>query len=173
MANQFAGKAASEIPALKPDWGKPTVRNFREGDGNSGIIEARQAPLLYPTILGEAMETSASCEARSAPLPYPTAENNRPNCLIIKALTLNLGASRFGPVIFSHSEIILKIFGSLDNRWRFMTLTGRTGPWPSTSPITASTSQPRLLHPGGSLAGLPTTRAESFQETGADENEPD
>jgi hypothetical protein len=52
MANQGTGKAASEIPALKPDWGKPTVRNFREGDGNSGIIEARQAPLPYPTILG-------------------------------------------------------------------------------------------------------------------------
>jgi hypothetical protein len=34
---------------LKPDWGKPAVRNFREGDGNSGIIEARQAPLPYPT----------------------------------------------------------------------------------------------------------------------------
>src|SRR5262249_18480681 len=49
MANQGTGKAASEIPALKPDWGKPAVRNFREGDGNSGIIEARQAPLPYPT----------------------------------------------------------------------------------------------------------------------------
>jgi len=32
----------------------------------------RQAPWSYPTILGEAMETSASFEARSAPLPYPT-----------------------------------------------------------------------------------------------------
>ena len=42
----------------------------------------RQAPWSYPTILGEAMETSASSEARSALLPYPTAENNRPNCLI-------------------------------------------------------------------------------------------
>ena len=60
MANQGTGKAASEIPALKPDWGNPTVRNFREGDGNSGIIEARRAPLPYPTILGEAMETSSS-----------------------------------------------------------------------------------------------------------------
>jgi len=27
-----AGKAAPEIPALKPYWGKPTVRNFRGGD---------------------------------------------------------------------------------------------------------------------------------------------
>jgi len=34
----------------------------------------RQAPWSYPTILGEAMETSASSEARSAPLPYPTAK---------------------------------------------------------------------------------------------------
>jgi hypothetical protein len=57
---------------LKPDWGKPTVRNFREGDGNSGIIEARQAPLSYPTILGGAMETAASFEARKAPLSYLT-----------------------------------------------------------------------------------------------------
>jgi len=43
------GKAPSDRPALKPYWGKPAVG-----------------------ILGEAMETSASLEARSAPLPYPT-----------------------------------------------------------------------------------------------------
>jgi hypothetical protein len=49
QANHFGGKAALEIPALKPDRGKPAVRNFREGDGNSGIIEARQATLSYPT----------------------------------------------------------------------------------------------------------------------------
>src|SRR6516164_2215744 len=46
----------------------------------------RQAPWSYPTILGEAMETSASFEARSAPLPYPTVEINRPNCLIVERL---------------------------------------------------------------------------------------
>jgi len=28
------GKALSDRPALKPDWGKPAVRNFREEDGN-------------------------------------------------------------------------------------------------------------------------------------------
>jgi hypothetical protein len=28
------GKARSDRPALKPYWGKPAVRNFREGDGN-------------------------------------------------------------------------------------------------------------------------------------------
>jgi hypothetical protein len=26
--------------ALKPYWGKPTVRNFREDDGNVGIIRS-------------------------------------------------------------------------------------------------------------------------------------
>src|SRR6266481_4590669 len=31
------GKAPSDIPTLKPYWGKLTVRNFREGDGNVGI----------------------------------------------------------------------------------------------------------------------------------------
>ena len=32
------GKALSDQPALKPYWGKPAVRNFREGNGNVGII---------------------------------------------------------------------------------------------------------------------------------------
>jgi hypothetical protein len=44
-----AGQAPFDKPALKPYWGKPTVRNFRG-----------------------TMETSASLEARSAPSPYPT-----------------------------------------------------------------------------------------------------
>src|SRR2546422_7306698 len=33
-------KAPSDIPTLKPYWGKLTVRNFREGDGNVGIIRS-------------------------------------------------------------------------------------------------------------------------------------
>jgi hypothetical protein len=49
MANQLAGKAPSDSPALKPYRGKPPYG-----------------------ILGEVMETSASFEARSALLPYPT-----------------------------------------------------------------------------------------------------
>jgi hypothetical protein len=50
MANQCTGKAASEIPALKPYPGKPAVRNFRGDGGNAGIIEARLAPPSYSTI---------------------------------------------------------------------------------------------------------------------------
>jgi hypothetical protein len=33
-------KASPERSALKPYWGKPAVRNFREGDGNNGIIRS-------------------------------------------------------------------------------------------------------------------------------------
>src|SRR5215472_15297319 len=55
------GQALSDIPALKPYWGKPAVRNFREGHGNVGIIRSplraialpdqstRLCPLLSPT----------------------------------------------------------------------------------------------------------------------------
>ena len=43
------GQVWSDRLALKPYWGKPAVRNFRGGDGNAGIIEARTAPLPYPT----------------------------------------------------------------------------------------------------------------------------
>jgi hypothetical protein len=35
-----AGKAPPDIPALKPYWGKPAVRNFRGDHGNGGIIRS-------------------------------------------------------------------------------------------------------------------------------------
>jgi hypothetical protein len=57
MANQLAGKAASESPALKPYWGKPAVRNFRGGNGNVG--STRSAPLPYPTAHVSAFATQA------------------------------------------------------------------------------------------------------------------
>src|SRR5664279_3410619 len=50
MANQCTGKAASDIPALKPYRGKLAVRNFRGDGGNAGIIEARLAPPSYSTV---------------------------------------------------------------------------------------------------------------------------
>ena len=34
--------------ALKPYWGKPTVRNFREGDGNVGIIRSPVRAIVLP-----------------------------------------------------------------------------------------------------------------------------
>src|ERR1700686_867018 len=37
---QEDGEDPSDIPALKPYWGKPAVRNFRGGDGNVGIIRS-------------------------------------------------------------------------------------------------------------------------------------
>jgi hypothetical protein len=48
MANQLAGKVASESPALKPYWGKPAVRNFRGGNGNVGIIRSPVRAIALP-----------------------------------------------------------------------------------------------------------------------------
>ena len=48
MANQCAGKASSDIPALKPYRGKPAVRNFRGGNGNVGIIRSPVRALALP-----------------------------------------------------------------------------------------------------------------------------
>ena len=50
MANQCTGKAASEIPALKPYRGKPAVRNFRGDDGNVGIIRSPVRAIVLPDI---------------------------------------------------------------------------------------------------------------------------
>ena len=49
-------KAPSDMLALKPYWGKPTVRNFRGGDGNVGIIRSpvRAIALLDHLILPSA-----------------------------------------------------------------------------------------------------------------------
>jgi hypothetical protein len=48
MANQLAGKALSEIPALKPYRGKLAVRNFRGDDGNVGIIRSPISAIVLP-----------------------------------------------------------------------------------------------------------------------------
>ena len=41
------GKVPSETPAFKPYWGKPAVRNFREGDGDVGFhVESVRAIAL-------------------------------------------------------------------------------------------------------------------------------
>jgi len=42
------GKAPSDKPALKPYWGKPAVRNLREGDGNVGIIRSPIRAIALP-----------------------------------------------------------------------------------------------------------------------------
>ena len=41
-------KVPSDMPALEPYWGKPTVRNFRGGDGNVGIIRSPLRAITLP-----------------------------------------------------------------------------------------------------------------------------
>ena len=43
-----SGKVPSDKPALKPYWGKPAVRNFREGDGNVDIIRSPVRAIALP-----------------------------------------------------------------------------------------------------------------------------
>src|SRR5215469_12885086 len=42
------GKALFEMLALKPERGKPAFRNFREGDGNGGIIRSPIRAIALP-----------------------------------------------------------------------------------------------------------------------------
>ena len=50
----FSGRFSSDMLALKPYWGKPAVRNFREDDGDVGIIRspvrAEPSPHMTPKI---------------------------------------------------------------------------------------------------------------------------
>jgi len=42
------GKALFDKLALKPERGKPAFRNFREGDGNGGIIRSPIRAIALP-----------------------------------------------------------------------------------------------------------------------------
>ena len=48
LTSESARKASSEMLALKPYRGKPAVRNFREGDGNVGIIRSPVRAITLP-----------------------------------------------------------------------------------------------------------------------------
>jgi len=45
------GPARPDRLALKPYWGNPAVRNFREGDGNVGIIRSPVRAIALPDLL--------------------------------------------------------------------------------------------------------------------------
>ena len=62
------GQASSDIPALKPYWGKPAVRNFRGGDGNVGIIRSPVRAIALPDNRHEAEDESSLRERSSDPL---------------------------------------------------------------------------------------------------------
>ena len=49
------GKAPPDILALKPDWGKPTVRNFRGSGGNVGII---RSPVRATALPGDFLQAA-------------------------------------------------------------------------------------------------------------------
>jgi len=72
LSESEEGKAPFEMPALKPYWGKPTVRNFRGDGGNGGIIRSplsvsilldhfRESILLWPD---PSMHTDRKTEGR-------------------------------------------------------------------------------------------------------------
>jgi hypothetical protein len=41
-------KTLPDMLAFKPYWGKPTVRDFREDDGNVGIIRSPVRAIVLP-----------------------------------------------------------------------------------------------------------------------------
>ena len=63
-----AGQAPFDKPALKPYWGKPTVRNFRGDDGNVGIIRSPVRAIALPDNRHEAENEKFLRERTSDPL---------------------------------------------------------------------------------------------------------
>ena len=65
------GQASSDIPALKPYWGKPAVRNFRGGDGNVGIIRSPVRAIALPDY-----KAQSRLEVASVPLNERSYEDS-------------------------------------------------------------------------------------------------
>src|SRR5262249_4691060 len=73
-ATHFPRRASSAIAAVKPYWGKLTVRNFRGGNGNVGIIRSPVRTIALPDTRSKVVRTgclrfrwkAASCSRRAA-----------------------------------------------------------------------------------------------------------
>src|SRR5215471_4725828 len=72
------------MPALKPYWGKPAVRNFRGDDGNGGIIRSPQRAIVLPDCGGRgvilvptATLARAVCNSRTVNLSCGAAHMSR------------------------------------------------------------------------------------------------
>jgi len=57
------------MPALKPYWGKPAVRNFRGGDGNGGIIRSPQRAIVLPDCGGRGVTCVPTAIIAYHPIP--------------------------------------------------------------------------------------------------------
>src|SRR5215472_446873 len=66
LSSATSRKVLSDRPALKPDWGKPTVRNFRGEDGN-GPYRA----ILLPERKAETPKRPSLSLRLRAPYLYP------------------------------------------------------------------------------------------------------
>ena len=54
LTAEVLGKARPDRLALKPYRGKPAVRNFREGDGDGGIVRSPLRAIALPDQIGRA-----------------------------------------------------------------------------------------------------------------------
>jgi len=77
LSESEEGKAPFEMPALKPYWGKPTVRNFRGDGGNGGII---RSPLSVSILLDRLRES----------LPFVFFHTSRKNVTCMSAVPTGL-----------------------------------------------------------------------------------
>src|SRR6516165_3404362 len=76
------GKAPSDLPALKPYWGKPAVRNFREDGGNVGIIRSPVRATALPGDHGNGGIIRRPIRAMVLPDNLCSAHLHRTNSLV-------------------------------------------------------------------------------------------
>ena len=82
LSSATSRKVLSDTPALKPEWGKPTVRNFRGEDGNGS----------YRTILLPEHDETVEVDALRAGAAAAEIGHCLTNCSEVKGLGCSLHA---------------------------------------------------------------------------------
>src|SRR5215831_16618732 len=96
------------MPALKPYWGKPTVRNFRGDDGNGGIIRSPQRAIVLPDCGGRGViPVSTAIRAAGFPSPRPRRCSRR-RAQVASRLAALAATVRLGLDAIEHDGTLLR-----------------------------------------------------------------
>ena len=85
------GKALSNIPALKPYWEKPAVRNFREGNGNVGIMRSPLRAIALPDLSMPVVVSGAGADGQAFQQEKHTVVVNARGALVLLRTKVTLG----------------------------------------------------------------------------------
>src|SRR5215467_11520904 len=107
------GPGRPDMPALKPYWGKPAVRNFRGDDGNGGIIRSPQRAIVLPDCGGRGViPVSTAIRAAGFLPPRPHIVAGRSAQMLSRLAASSAATTLWGASAFTAIEHDGRLDGS-------------------------------------------------------------